>query len=123
MDATRLNGQRSTGGGLVGTVVAVLLVAGLYVGGEWFVTQDVKAGLTELLSEGRSQQVEIAAVGMDGWLLSGRRTGSAVVLTPTGERVPVEFSLTGNPVTGATIDVKGEERLRLMLRELFGTLR
>ncbi|AGA34907.1 hypothetical protein TVNIR_3270 [Thioalkalivibrio nitratireducens DSM 14787] len=111
------------GGGLVGTVVAVLVVAGLYVGGEWFVAQDVKAGLTELLSEGRSRQVEIEAVGMDGWLLSGKRSGNAVVITPSGERVPVEFSLTGNPITGSTIDVKGEERLRLMLRELFGTLR
>ena len=110
----------AAGGGLISLFLAVLMVAALYVGGEWFVTQQIKSELVGLLQQDSNAQIEIESVGMDGWLLSGRRSGTAVVVLPSDERVPVEFSMIGNPVTGMTLEVKGEERLKLQLRELFG---
>ena len=115
--------MRSAGGGLIGTVIAVIVVAGLYVGAEWWVTQDTQANLSTLLSEGRSRQVEVAAVGLDGWLLSSRRTGTALITTAGDKQVPVEFVLTGNPVTGATISIRDEDQLKLMVREWLDVLR
>lgn len=118
-----LNRTRSSGLGLVSLFVAVLLVAGLYVGGEWFVTQHVKTALTGILQKDTNRELVVESVGMDGWLFSGSRSGNAVVLLKSGDRVPVEFSMIGNPITGSTITVQGEERLKLRLRELFDRFR
>jgi hypothetical protein len=118
---SRITGSRAAAGaGLISLFLAVLMVAGLYVGGEWFVTQQIRSELAGILQQDSSAQIEIESVGMDGWLFSGRRAGTAVVVLPSDERVPVEFSMIGNPVTGMTLEVKGEERLKLRLRELFG---
>ncbi len=110
-----------SGSGLVGLFFAVLLITALYVGGEWLITQQVKTALTDILRQDTSAQVEVESVGLDGWLLSGSRSGKAVVLLPSEERVPVTFSMVGNPVTGATITVEGDQLLRLRLREWFGS--
>jgi hypothetical protein len=118
---SRITGSRVTGGGgLISLFLAVLMVAALYVGGEWFVNQQIKSELAALLQQDSNAQIGVESVGMDGWLFSGRRSGTAVVVLPSDERVPVEFSMIGNPVTGMTLEVKGEERLKLQLRELFG---
>jgi hypothetical protein len=36
--------------------------------------------------------VEIEHVAMDGWLLSGKRSGVALIMLPSGDRVPVNCS-------------------------------
>lgn len=118
-----LKATRSSGMGLVSLFVAVLLVGALYVGGEWFVTQHVKTALTGMLQKDTNRDLVIESVGMDGWLFSGSRSGNAVVVLQSGDRVPVEFAMIGNPITGSTITVEGEERLKLRIRELFGSFR
>ena len=110
------------GGGLMSLFLIVLLIAIAYVGGEWYVTQHVKAGLSEVLQRDTQQELVVESVGMDGWLFSGRRSGDAVVALPSGERVPVEFTMIGNPITGSAIKVEGDERLKLKLREIFGNI-
>lgn len=115
-------GRHVRGGGLFSLVLLVLLVAIAYVGGEWYVTQHVKAGLSEVLQQDTRQEVVVESVGMDGWLFSGRRSGDAVVVLPSEERVPVEFTMVGTPITGSAITVEGDERLRLKLREIFGDI-
>ncbi len=113
---------RAAGGGLVTLVLAVLVVALLYVGGEWLMTQQVKTELTELLRQDTRSEIEVDAVAMDGWLFSGRRSGNAAVSLPPNTRVPVEFTVVGNPVSGMMINVEGEQRLKLRLQELFGNV-
>ncbi|TVP82198.1 hypothetical protein [Thioalkalivibrio sp.] len=122
MNSMRVGARRSSGAGLIGLFVAVLTVAVLYVGGEWFVTQHVKTALEEVLQEDMHAELEVESVGLDGWLFSGRRSGDAVVLLPSDERVPVEFKMIGNPLTGSTITVEGDQRLKLRLRDLFGDI-
>nr|WP_296748540.1 hypothetical protein [Thioalkalivibrio sp.] len=122
MNSMKVGATRSSGAGLIGLFVAVLTVAVLYVGGEWFVTQHVKAALTEILQQEMHGELEVESVGLDGWLLSGSRSGDAVVLLPSNERVPVEFKMIGNPITGSTITVEGDQRLKLRLRDLFGDI-
>lgn len=122
MYPTDIRGRHSRGGGLVGLFLLVLLVAIVYVGGEWYVTQHVKTALGEILQQDMEQELVVESVGMDGWLFSGRRTGDAVVILPSGERVPVEFTMIGNPLAGSTIAVEGDERLKLRLRGIFGDL-
>jgi len=106
--------------GLISLFLLVLVVTVVYVGGEWFVTQHVKTAVGEILQRDTRQELVVESVGMDGWLFSGKRSGDAVVVLPSGDRVPVQFSMIGNPFTGSTITVEGEERLKLRLRELFG---
>jgi hypothetical protein len=113
---------RQLGGGLFGSIGAIVVVLALYVGGEWVVGQHVKGALTEILQKDVSTQIQVESVGLDGWLFSGRRSGEAVAVLPSGQRVPVEFSMIGNPVTGSTISVEGDQRLKLMLRGLLDTL-
>lgn len=120
MNPMGLRAGMSKGMGLISLFVLVLVVAMVYVGGEWFVTQHVKNAVTEILQQDTRQELAVESVGMDGWLFSGKRSGDAVVVLPSGDRVPVEFSMIGNPFTGSTISVEGEERLKLRLRELFG---
>lgn len=121
MSCTKTRMGSQAGSGLVGLFFAVLIITALYVGGEWFVTQHVKTALTEILRQDTTAPVEVESVGMDGWLFSGSRSGKAVVLLPSEERVPVTFSMVGNPLTGSTITVEGDERLKLRLREWFGS--
>ncbi len=120
MSSMDIRGRASRGMGLISLFLLVLVIAVVYVGGEWFVTQHVKTAVAEIVQQDTRQELEVEAVGMDGWLLSGKRSGDAVVVLPSGDRVPVKFSMIGNPFTGATITVEGEERLKLKLRELFG---
>ena len=120
MNPIGLRAGTSRGMGLISLFVLVLVVAMVYVGGEWFVTQHVKSAVSEILQQDTRQELAVESVGMDGWLFSGKRSGDAVVVLPSGDRVPVEFSMIGNPFTGSTISVEGEERLKLRLRELFG---
>ncbi|TVP88757.1 MAG: hypothetical protein EA347_05460 [Thioalkalivibrio sp.] len=120
MHPMEIRGRYGKGGGLIGLFLLVLLVAAAYVGGEWYVTQHVKTGLSEVLQRDTQQEVVVESVGMDGWLFSGRRSGDAVVVVPSDERVAVEFTMIGNPLTGSTIKVEGDERLKLKLREIFG---
>lgn len=120
MNPMGLRAGMSKGMGLISLFVLVLVVAMVYVGGEWFVTQHVKSAVSEILQQDTRQELAVESVGMDGWLFSGKRSGDAVVVLPSGDRVPVEFSMIGNPFTGSTISVEGEERLKLRLRELFG---
>ncbi|MFO8153953.1 hypothetical protein [Thioalkalivibrio sp.] len=122
MYPTDIRGRHSRGGGLVGLFLLVLLVAIFYVGGEWYVTQHVKTALGEILHQDMEQELVVESVGMDGWLFSGRRTGDAVVVLSSGERVPVEFTMIGNPLAGSTITVEGDERLKLRLRGILGDL-
>ena len=122
MNFMKVGARGSSGAGLIGLFVAVLMVAVLYVGGEWFVTQHVKTALTEILRQDTRSELEVESVGLDGWLFSGRRSGDAVVLLPSNERVPIEFSMIGNPITGSTISVEGDQRLKLRLRDLFGDI-
>jgi hypothetical protein len=122
MRAIEVGSRGSSGGGLTGVFLAVLMVAVLYVGGEWLVTQHVKDALTEILMQDTRAELEVESVGLDGWLFSGRRSGDAVVLLPSNERVPVEFKMIGNPITGSTITVEGDQRLKLRLRDLFGDI-
>lgn len=122
MNAMKVGSQGASGGGLVGLFLAVLMVAVLYVGGEWLVTQHVKDALTEILRQDTRADVEVESVGLNGWLFSGTRSGDAVVLLPSNERVPVEFKMIGNPITGSTITVEGDQRLKLRLRDLFGDI-
>jgi len=120
MNPIDMRGKRSRGVGLISLFLLVLVVTVVYVGGEWFVTQHVKTAVGEILQRDTRQELVVESVGMDGWLFSGKRSGDAVVVLPSGDRVPVQFSMIGNPFTGSTITVEGEERLKLRLRELFG---
>ena len=120
MYPTSIRGRHLRGGGLVGLVLLLLLVAIVYVGGEWYVTQHVKTALGEVLQQDTQRELMVESVGMDGWLLSGRRSGDAVVVLPSGERVPVAFTMIGNPLTGSAIKIEGDERLKLRLHEIFG---
>jgi len=120
MKPVDMRGKRARGMGLISLFLLVLVVGVVYVGGEWFVTQHVKTAVGEILQQDTRRELVVESVGMDGWLFSGKRSGDAVVLLPSGDRVPVQFSMIGNPFTGSTITVEGEERLKLRLRELFG---
>jgi hypothetical protein len=120
---SRMTGPtRPAGGGLVALVLAVLVVTSLYLGGEWLMTQQVKTELTELLRQDTRSEIAVEAVGMDGWLFSGRRSGNAAVSLPSNKRVPVEFTVVGNPVSGLMLNVEGEQVLKLRLQELFGNM-
>jgi hypothetical protein len=114
--------NRMTGGGVLSTIVAIVVVLALYVGAEWMVGQHVKHALTEVLQDDFHETLELQSVGLDGWLFSTRRSGEALAVLPSGQLVPVEFSMVGNPVTGSTITVESGQRLKLMLRGLFDTL-
>jgi hypothetical protein len=82
----------------------------------------VKRALTDILQDDFHETLELQSVGMDGWLFSTRRSGEALAVLPSGEIVPVEFSMVGNPVTGSTLTVESGQRLKLMLRGLFDNL-
>jgi hypothetical protein len=122
MRTSSLRSTRTTGGGVLSTIVAIVVVLALYVGAEWMVGQHVKRALTEVLQDDFHETLELRSVGLDGWLFSTRRSGEALAVLPSGQLVPVEFSMVGNPVTGSTITVESGQRLKLMLRGLFDTL-
>jgi hypothetical protein len=122
MRTSSLRSIRTTGGGVLSTIVAIVVVLALYVGAEWMVGQHVKRALTEVLQDDFHATLELKSVGLDGWLFSTRRVGEALAVLPSGQLVPVEFSMVGNPVTGSTITVESGQRLKLMLRGLFDTL-
>jgi hypothetical protein len=113
---------RTTGSGVLGTIVAIVVVLAVYVGAEWMVGQHVKGALTDILQSDFHDTLEIQSVGLDGWLFSSRRGGEALAVLPSGQIVPIRFSMVGNPVTGSTLTVEGSQRLKLMLRGLFDTL-
>ncbi len=122
MRTSILRRTRTTGGGVFGMIGAIVVVLALYVGAEWLVGQHVKRALTDVLQSDFHDTLELRSVGMDGWLFSSRRSGEAIAVLPSGQLVPVEFSMVGNPVTGSTLTVESGQRLKLMLRGLFDTL-
>lgn len=114
--------DRAAGGGMLGTIVAIVMVLAVYVAAEWVVGQHVKGALTEVLQSDFHDTLEIQSVGLDGWLFSSHRSGEALAVLPSGQIVPIQFSMVGNPVTGSTVTVEGSQRLKLMLRGLLDTL-
>ena len=114
--------DRSAGGGMLGTIVTIVVVLAGYVAAEWVVGQHVKGALTEVLQSDFHDTLEIQSVGLDGWLFSSHRSGEALAVLPSGQIVPIQFSMVGNPVTGSTLTVEGSQRLKLMLRGLLDTL-
>lgn len=104
------------GAGTLGAIGSIVIVLALYLGAEWLVGYQVKQTLTDMLENEFSSGMEIQSVGLDGWLLGSRRSGEALAVLPSGQVTPIRFSMVGNPITGATITIESEERLRLMLR-------
>lgn len=122
MRSSWLRVNRATGGGALGTVVAMAVFLALYIGAEWLEGQHVKSALTEVLQRDFHDTLEIRSVGLDGWLFSSRRSGEALAVLPSGQIVPIEFSMVGNPITGSTVTVESSQRLKLMLRGFLDTL-
>jgi hypothetical protein len=122
MRSYSIRSHQAAGGAVLGTVFAIVMVLAVYVASEWLVQQHVKGALTEVLQSDFHDTLEIQSVGLDGWLFSSRRTGEALAVLPSGQIVPIQFSMVGNPVTGSTLTVESSQRLKLMLRGLFDPL-
>lgn len=106
--------------GIVSVLVLLLVIAALYVGGEWLVHRHVQSAMGEMLRDDISEHVGVEAVSLEGTLFSRERAGTAVVVLGAAEVVPVEFTLVGHPVTNASITIEGYDRLRPLLRQLVG---
>ena len=56
----------------------------------------IQDDVSDLINDGRRGYIEVKSVGLDGWLLSSRRSGTALVVNTKGVHVPVEFIVIGN---------------------------
>lgn len=122
MRSSLLRSNRAAGGGALGTMIAIVISLAVYVGAERLVEQHVKNALTDVLQAEVHDTLAIQSVGLDGWLFSSHRRGEALAVLPSGQIVPIEFSMLGNPVTGFTLTVESRQRLKLMLRGLLDAL-
>lgn len=122
MRISPLSSRRASGGGAFSLLLMVVLLVAAYVGAEWWVGEHVKDTLTNALQSDVHDALETRSVGLDGWLFSSRRNGEAIAVLPSGQIVPIEFSMLGNPVTGYTLTVESDQRLKLLLRGLFEAL-
>jgi hypothetical protein len=103
---------------VLGLLVLVLVVAGLYMGGEWFVHQQAKTALGERLRHDVNPRITVGAVALEGTLFHPRRAGEAVVILGPEMVLPLAFVLIGYPIADATITIDGYDRLEPLLRQL-----
>lgn len=111
--------SRKVGSFSINDLCDSILSAVVYFAAEWFVAEDAKFTLEKIPQQEVRQNLEVESVGIDGWLLSGKRSRISVIILPSGDRVLMEFSMIGNPVTGSTVMIEGEEPVKLKLRDFF----
>jgi hypothetical protein len=113
--------RRASRAGTIGLVLLFLAAVIAYVAGEWLVDRHAQAVLGQVLRADVDQEIGIEVVAMDGWLFSRQRSGEALVVLGPELAVPLEFTLVGHPLTGATITVAGYDHLQRLLSELLQT--